>query len=47
MLEKGVQTIFISKARPKTVSVEDLIDITEGLNPFHFQCGEVSTEEMN
>ena len=43
----GVQTIFISKARPKTVSDEDLIDITEGLNPFHFQCGEVPTEEMN
>jgi hypothetical protein len=31
----GVQTIFISKVRPNTVEEDDLIDIREGLNPFH------------
>ena len=31
----GVQTIFISKYKPTTVSEEDLVDITDGLNPFH------------
>ena len=41
----GVQTIFISKARPKTVNDEDLIDITDGLNPFHNQSGDVASEE--
>lgn len=37
--------IFISKARPKTVNDEDLIDITDGLNPFHNQSGEIVAEE--
>lgn len=31
----GVQTIFISKVRPKTVDENNLVDITTGLNPFH------------
>ena len=31
----GVQTIFISKYKPITVEEPDLVDITEGLNPFH------------
>lgn len=31
----GVQTIFISKYKPASVNDEDLIDITEGFNPFH------------
>lgn len=33
----GVQTIFISKYKPSTVSETDLVDITEGLNPFHLR----------
>lgn len=41
----GVQTIFVSKARPKTVNDTDLIDITTGLNPFHLQSGEITTDE--
>lgn len=41
----GVQTIFVSKAKPATVNDDDLIDITDGLNPFHQQSAEVSTEE--
>lgn len=41
----GVQTIFVSKARPKTVNDTDLIDITTGLNPFHLQSGEITTNE--
>lgn len=43
----GVQTIFISKTRPKTVDDEDLIDITDGLNPFHQQSSEITLEEMS
>ena len=39
----GIQTIFISKVRPGTVKDEDLIDITEGLNPFHQQGAEAVT----
>lgn len=31
----GVQTIFISKYKPKNINEDDLIDITKGLNPFH------------
>lgn len=31
----GVQTIFISKTKTKTVNEKDLVDITTGLNPFH------------
>ena len=31
----GVQLIFISKYKPTSVNEADLIDITEGLNPFH------------
>lgn len=31
----GVQTIFVSKTRTKTVNEKDLVDITTGLNPFH------------
>lgn len=34
----GVQTIFISKCRPSSVDGADLIDITEGLNPFHIKA---------
>lgn len=30
-----VQTIFLSKVRPKVVDNKDLIDIRGGLNPFH------------
>lgn len=33
----GVQTIFISKCRPSSADGVDLIDITEGLNPFHIK----------
>ena len=33
----GVQTIFISKYKPSTVNETDLVDITEGLNPFHLR----------
>ena len=33
--EIGIQTIFISKSKPGTVEDKDLVDITEGLNPFH------------
>ena len=33
----GVQTIFISKYKPMNVNEDDLIDITEGFNPFHVQ----------
>ena len=31
----GIQTIFISKYKPSTIHEEDLIDISDGLNPFH------------
>lgn len=31
----GIQLIFISKERPAMIKNEDLIDISEGLNPFH------------
>lgn len=31
----GIQTIFISKYKPSVVEDKDLVDITEGLNPFH------------
>ena len=31
----GVQTIFISKSLPDTVEEKDLVDIRDGLNPFH------------
>lgn len=31
----GVQTIFLSKTKISTVSDSDLIDISDGLNPFH------------
>lgn len=41
----GVQTIFISKYKPKSVHETDLIDITGGLNPFHQQNVEVLTKE--
>jgi len=40
----GVQTIFISKDRPATVKDEDLIDITDGLNPFHQQSADTGAE---
>lgn len=33
----GVQTIFMSKTKPQVVNESDLIDISEGLNPFHQQ----------
>lgn len=36
----GVQTIFLSKSRPNTVAENDLVDITEGLNPF-LQRGDI------
>ena len=41
----GVQTIFVSKARPGTVKDEDMIDITDGLNPFHQQGADVVTDK--
>lgn len=41
----GVQTIFVSKARPVTVKEDDLIDITNGLNPFHQQNAEALVED--
>ena len=41
----GVQTIFVSKAKPATVNDDDLIDITDGLNPFHQQSAEVAAGE--
>lgn len=31
----GVQTIFFSKVKPNSVNDKDLIDICNGLNPFH------------
>lgn len=31
----GVQTIFFSKVRPKAVDDKNLVDISDGLNPFH------------
>lgn len=40
----GIQTIFISKDCPKTVNEKDLIDITDGFNPFHMQSGEITPE---
>ena len=33
----GVQTIFMSKTKPKIVKESDLVDISTGLNPFHQQ----------
>lgn len=41
----GVQTIFVSKYKPKSVHEPDLIDITDGLNPFHQQNAEAVTKE--
>lgn len=38
--EIGVQTIFISKTKPNSVNDDDLIDICEGLNPFHQRVDE-------
>lgn len=40
----GVQTIFISKYKPESVEDADLIDITDGLNPFHQQKADAVTE---
>ena len=40
----GIQTIFVSKDRPATVKDEDLIDITDGLNPFHQQGADTGAE---
>lgn len=31
----GVQTLFKSKYKPESVEIDDLIDITGGLNPNH------------
>jgi len=42
----GIQTIFVSKSRPQTVNKDDLIDITDGFNPFHQQSGESLSEEQ-
>lgn len=36
----GVQTIFFSKVRPNNISVNDLVDISGGLNPFHQKTDE-------
>ena len=33
--EIGIQTVFFSKVKPKVVENKDLIDISDGLNPFH------------
>ena len=41
----GVQTIFISKYKPDSVQDVDLLDIRDGLNPFHQQNVETATEE--
>ena len=41
----GIQTIFVSKFRPAAVKDEDLIDITDGLNPFHQQSSDIGTDE--
>ena len=31
----GIQTIFLSKFKPKMLAREDFLDISTGLNPFH------------
>ncbi len=33
--EIGIQTVFFSKVKPIVVENKDLIDICDGLNPFH------------
>lgn len=36
----GVQTIFISKEKLRSVGDEELIDICDGFNPFHKKVDE-------